>query len=614
MFSIVNNIRKKTVLILLLLAVFTALNFSRQPASSAGHVEKYYLGKMVELNKCVTDFEKEIKAQASQKKLRHLFLSIRASYKAVAPLTEFYNTYETRMLNGPALKWADDDNPTIIFEPHGFQVIEEMLFSRKNTVDYASLKKEIGLILPLIQTFLKEKNLDYKFRTELVFDALQSSIIRLMTLGITGFDSPIAQNSIPEAKSTIESIKTILGFYKTSIFSKEIAGYSSIESILNGSIQYLSANNSFNSFDRLTFIKKWLIPVYSFIVHTRAANNLFPDDVRTSLNIKATSLFDSSIFNINAFSPTKRYQLTNARVELGRKLFYDPILSATGKRSCASCHKPELAFTDGLKTALAVDEKTYLLRNTPTILNSALQKRQFYDSRATVLENQLSDVIHNQEEMKGSLKESVQVLKKDSVYKQLFQNAYSDEYDKIDQYIIANAISSYIRSLVSFNSNFDKYMQGDESKLSAIEKKGANLFMGKAKCATCHFVPLFNGLAPPFFTESESEVLGVPATTSKKNPVLDGDKGKFLFTKSIIHLNSFKTPTLRNVALSAPYMHNGVYNTLEEVMEFYNNGGGKGLNIAPENQTLPFDKLNLTKNEISSIIAFMKALTDTSRK
>ena len=154
-------------------------------------------------------------------------------------------------------------------------------------------------------------------------------------------------------------------------------------------------------------------------------------------------------------------------------------------------------------------------------------------------------------------------------------------------------------------------MRGDENKLSENEKKGFNLFMGKAKCGTCHFAPLFSGLLPPFFTESESEVLGVPGTNDKKNPTLDNDLGKFLFTKSVIHKNSFKTPTLRNIELTAPYMHNGVYATLEEVMEFYNNGGGNGLKIAPPNQTLPFDKLNLSKKEVSDIIAFMKTLTDT---
>jgi len=155
-------------------------------------------------------------------------------------------------------------------------------------------------------------------------------------------------------------------------------------------------------------------------------------------------------------------------------------------------------------------------------------------------------------------------------------------------------------------------VRGDETKLTKAEKKGFNLFSGKAKCATCHFIPLFNGVVPPFYANTESEVIGVPKTKNKNPAELDDDLGKYLFIQSEIYKHSFKTPTLRNIELTAPYMHNGVFETLEEVMEFYNNGGGKGLHIAPKYQTLPFDKLNLSKKEIKDIISFMKTLTDTT--
>ena len=164
------------------------------------------------------------------------------------------------------------------------------------------------------------------------------------------------------------------------------------------------------------------------------------------------------------------------------------------------------------------------------------------------------------------------------------------------------------------NARFDQYMRGNSKALTTPEKNGFNLFMGKAKCGTCHFMPLFNGLVPPEFVETESEVLGVPKTKDSLHAELDSDLGKFNFTRSVVHKHAFKTPTLRNVELTAPYMHNGVFSTLEEVMDFYNKGGGKGLNIAPDNQTLPFDKLELSKKEISDVIAFMKALTDTSSR
>ena len=157
-------------------------------------------------------------------------------------------------------------------------------------------------------------------------------------------------------------------------------------------------------------------------------------------------------------------------------------------------------------------------------------------------------------------------------------------------------------------------MLSNHSELTISEKNGFNLFTGKAKCATCHFIPLFNGLVPPEFTETETEVLGVPATKSKKNATLDTDPGKYNITHSVIHKNAFKTSTLRNIELTGPYMHNGVFNSLDEVMEFYNEGGGAGLKISPDNQTLPKNKLHLTKKEMADIIAFLKSLTDPSAK
>jgi cytochrome c peroxidase len=149
-------------------------------------------------------------------------------------------------------------------------------------------------------------------------------------------------------------------------------------------------------------------------------------------------------------------------------------------------------------------------------------------------------------------------------------------------------------------------------------KKGFNLFMGKANCATCHFAPHFSGLVPPFFNENESEVLGVTTRPIKQLPVeLDQDLGRgnspVKKEKSWIYDYSFKTVTVRNIALTKPYFHNGAFNTLEEVLDFYNEGGGEGLGLKMKNQTLAPDKLNLTPTEIKEIIAFLNALTDVSK-
>jgi cytochrome c peroxidase len=228
-----------------------------------------------------------------------------------------------------------------------------------------------------------------------------------------------------------------------------------------------------------------------------------------------------------------------------------------------------------------------------------------------MLEFQISAVVHNEKEMGGSLANLAKNIKEQKDFSALFTAAYPDDKDPVNIYNIANAIASYLRSLQSLNSKFDQYIRNENVIFSTSEKNGFNLFMGKAKCATCHFIPLFNGLVPPQFTETESEVIGVPATNDKP-AIPDADSGKYYFTKSLVHLYAFKTPTLRNIALTAPYMHNGIYKNLEEVMDFYNDGGGKGLGIATINQTLPFDKLKLSKSEKKDIIHFLLTLTDTT--
>jgi cytochrome c peroxidase len=140
---------------------------------------------------------------------------------------------------------------------------------------------------------------------------------------------------------------------------------------------------------------------------------------------------------------------------------------------------------------------------------------------------------------------------------------------------------------------------------------GFNLFMGKALCASCHFMPLTNGTVPPFFSETEREVIGVPKTA--QNEVWDDDPGFYVMYKEPAHWGMFKTPTVRNVEVTAPYMHNGIYETLEEVVDFYNQGGGTGLGFDIPHQTLPFDNLDLSQKEQKALVAYMKTLTDEGR-
>ena len=213
--------------------------------------------------------------------------------------------------------------------------------------------------------------------------------------------------------------------------------------------------------------------------------------------------------------------------------------------------------------------------------------------------------------MAGSLHNSIAKLAADKEYNAAFTKAYPEATERITEYSIANAISSYVRSLTSFNSRFDRYMRHETDSFTQSEKNGYVLFMGKAKCGTCHYAPVFNGLTPPLYQETESEILAVPATNDSRSTI-DNDPGKESYTKVTLHRYAFKTPTIRNISLTAPYMHNGVFKTLDEVLQFYNDGGGAGRGIELATQTLPTDKLRLSKKEMKDIIAFLQTLTDTT--
>ena len=177
----------------------------------------------------------------------------------------------------------------------------------------------------------------------------------------------------------------------------------------------------------------------------------------------------------------------------------------------------------------------------------------------------------------------------------------------------------YERTLTGLNSRFDQYMRGDVTKLSLQEINGFNLYMGKARCGTCHFAPLFNGALPPFYEITDHHSIGVPVKDTMEKFRIDPDVGLFKVNGNTFTKFSFKTPTIRNTALTAPYMHNGVYKTLEQVVEFYDHGGGTKFqkDYRPDMAGLPFFtliplELKLTQSEKRDLVAFIQTLTDTT--
>jgi cytochrome c peroxidase len=211
--------------------------------------------------------------------------------------------------------------------------------------------------------------------------------------------------------------------------------------------------------------------------------------------------------------------------------------------------------------------------------------------------------------MHGDIKLSAQKLWQDKTYRELFAVAYPAKGRVvIDTTEIKNALASYVRSLTALNSRFDDYMRGDQKRLSQTEITGFNLFMGKARCSTCHYLPLFNSTLPPRYMQMDAEVIGVPK--SRNSRAIDPDPGLFGLQPMKFNRHAFKVTTVRNTAKTAPYMHNGIYKTLEEVIDFYNKGGGTGMGLKVPNQTLAADHLQLSAQEEKDIIAFIKALNN----
>ncbi len=562
-------------------------------------IKQDLLVNLTKLNNEIIQFEKLINNNLPQKEILAQFKKCRLAYKKVEWAIEYFIPDTARFMNGPALDEMElEENKS--FEPHGFQVIEEMIYPEYSIES----KEDIIRELHIFQSNIKQITSTFEVITisdDYVLDAIEQNVFRVITLGITGFDSPILQSSILEAGESLIVIPESL----EKINSKN-KSLSAIKKLTQKAQTYCRQNNNFNAFNRAFFITEYLNPISKKIKAFQKEENIKNVTKNNPLKPTIETLFDKNAFDVNAFVMSDEYNFTSEKSVLGEKLFYDKSLSKDNDRSCSTCHHPEKAFTDGLKTNVSLSGSN-LVRNTPTLTYASLQNAQFWDMRQLDLEKQSVDVIQNKDEMHGSMDNIHAKILVDQEYIKLFKKAYP-KTSKPEVWQIQNAIASYVRSLNSFDSRFDLYMRGEKNILNNQEIEGMNLFMGKAKCATCHFTPLFNGTVPPSYSKTEHEVIGTPNEVSGKK--LSPDLGRYLYNKMPQLVGAFKTPTVRNIAVTAPYMHNGVFKTLEEVVSFYNKGGGQGLGYEVENQTLPFDKLNLTVKEEQDLVVFMKTLTD----
>jgi cytochrome c peroxidase len=320
---------------------------------------------------------------------------------------------------------------------------------------------------------------------------------------------------------------------------------------------------------------------------------------------------------------------TPEKIALGRKLFFDGRLSADGSVACASCHNPERAFTDGKPTSVGI-RGSIGQRNAPTVLNALYNKTQFWDGRAKTLEDQAALPIVNPIEMgQPNLSAAVTRLAAIDEYQQAFKRVFGRPINSQD---LVRAIASYERTLVSFNSPFDRFIAGDKNAIDAAAQRGWELFNTKARCNKCHAVTETKR-DPTLFIDYDFHNIGigiirhnVVALARQAERLVDsGDAtavdraalqtdmsalGRFLVTKKEADTASFKTPGLRNLLMTGPYFHDGSQETLWDAMDHYNKGDGI------KNPWLDEDiqPLALTEKEIDDVVAFLASLTSDDYK
>ena len=304
--------------------------------------------------------------------------------------------------------------------------------------------------------------------------------------------------------------------------------------------------------------------------------------------------------------------MTEEKIELGKMLYFDPRLAGDSSIACAKCHDPEKGFSNGVQMSDAYPGTKHW-RHVPTVLNAAYGSAQFWDGRADTLEAQALGPIQAPIEMNQNLTHLVEKLSNIPEYKQRFKKVFNSDVTTEN---LAKAIAAFERTIVSKPGRVDKYLTGDKKALTEAEVRGMTLFTGKANCIACHHGPAL--------TDSEFHTTGVPEIDALKsesdrvatrhffatdqkfpNPrSVNYDYGRELITKSASDKGKFKVPSLRELKYTAPYMHNGAFETLDEVVEFYSKGGGDLPNKDPL-----LKPLKLTEAESADLVSFLEALS-----
>jgi len=438
-------------------------------------------------------------------------------------------------------------------------------------------------------------------------------LLNLAAIYTTGFECPDTDQVLPELLSMLKDVQAIYTVYNTSfpataLHNEYLDQYKkTIEFVFNQS-------DDINTFDHFAFIQQYINPLYvlnqKMILEYNVSSKSFVD---YALNKNSTSIFDKDLYYAQntkgVFSRVSDTTILNEINDLGKLLFYDPILSGNNLRSCASCHVPTQYFTDTMnQSSLQFNRTDRLPRNTPSLINVRQNHLLMLDGAHITMQNQAKSVMINSTEMGSTELEALKKVLNCKEYNTRFTKLlkYTPQESTITIDHITSALTIYYTKFSDSYAPFDEAII-EKKPIDPMVQEGFNLFMSKAQCATCHFVPQFNGVKPPY-VNSEFEVIGVPKDTLFSS--LSADNGRSTIYTSDEMNNAFRTGSIRNASYTKPYMHNGVFTDLTEVIEFYNNGGGVGRGLTVPNQTLSSDSLHLTPLEIKKIVFFIESLNE----
>jgi cytochrome c peroxidase len=594
--------------LIILVTVLAAQNRD-QPTVGVLHSVAIFRAESRHFAKSTSELKKQILLldEADSNSVMHTrtaLVNARLAYKRIESFMEYFFLHSARIYNRPSKNEIEE--PYLEYQaPMGLQYMESILFES----NAASRKKDLLEQITILESSAKDlHSLLYEFKAtdNQILESQRLELIRIITLGITGFDAPLLKTGLIESHEALLIFQNALQPY----LAKKGNTSDSLSKYLKSSLVYLQNNTDFDTFKRLSFLTAHALPLQKYFGRLITESG-FDLNTPAILNYQADHIFKPDAINKLAFGAQGETE-DQTVLKLGKMLFSDPILSGNSKMSCNTCHPAASFFQDGLAKSVGFDGNNLVKRNAPSLLYASFQHTQFWDGRAKTLTDQIRNVVTDSLEMNGNYQDIIQNLSKKKIYRKLFKSAFGEKKTSkaITENNINRAIAHFVGTLHPFDSDFDRYLNGNQNAMTAGQIRGFDLFMGKAQCGTCHFAPLFNGLIPPQYILTEFEVIGTTRNENLTQPEYDEDMGRFDFRAIEFYKGAFKTPTVRNAAVTAPYMHNGAFNSLDSLVEFYNKGGGAGLGLDLPYQTLAPNPLNLSTQEKKDIIDFLHALTD----